>query len=334
MSQNPMPSEPAQDPGLTTCLNCHTPMPSALRFCRNCGFRLGEGVAEYTETVRFDENHKTAFANNPAAGQPLTTTYGLSAGMTPPAPGVIKKRKKMSGMTWMFLGLLVFFIAAAAFTAIITPRRNSPMAPITAAIAPRSHFGVDGLDDAEGVPGATFHNVEPPDGPADKAGLVGGDIITSFDGHNITDEDDLSELLQSTPIGKTVDVTYIRDGETKTAKLTTVGRDEVTRLERAFRNRAAPRGLFGYEDGRAERVQVPGMSIYGVKLNEINSSAPADLAGIKEGDIVIEFDKIPIRTKEEFLSRVRRAIPYSTIIVKVVRGTETIEIPVKMGRQS
>ena len=333
MSQNPMPSEPAPDPGLTTCLNCHTPMPSQLRFCRNCGFRLGEGVAEYTDTVRFDEQHQSAYAHNPAAGQPLTTTYGLSAGMAPPVSGAIKKRRKLSGMTWMFLGLLVFFIAAAAFTAIITPRRNNTSIPIAAQMNPRSHFGVDGLDDAEGVPGATFHNVEPPGSPADKAGLVGGDIITSFDGHNITDEDDMSELLQNTPIGKTVDVTYIRDGETKTTKITTVGRDEITRLDRAFRNRSEPRGLFGYEDGRAERVQVPGMSIYGVKLNEINPSNPADMAGIKEGDIVIEFDKIPIRTKEEFLSRVRRAIPYSTVTVVVVRGTERIEIPVKMGRQ-
>jgi S1-C subfamily serine protease len=49
--------------------------------------------------------------------------------------------------------------------------------------------------------------------------------------------------------------------------------------------------------------------------------------------VVIEFDKVPIRTKEELTSRIRRAIPYSTIPVVVMRGNERLELPVKMGRQ-
>ena len=70
-----------------------------------------------------------------------------------------------------------------------------------------------------------------------------------------------------------------------------------------------------------------------LRLDEILQSRPADLAGIKEGDIVTEFDGIPIRTPEEFRWRVRRALPYSTVKVVVVRGTETLEILVKMGKQ-
>jgi S1-C subfamily serine protease len=56
------------------------------------------------------------------------------------------------------------------------------------------------------------------------------------------------------------------------------------------------------------------------------------MAGVKQGDIVIEFDKIPIRTTDEFEMRVRRAIPYSTINLVVMRGNEKVTIPVKMGR--
>jgi S1-C subfamily serine protease len=66
---------------------------------------------------------------------------------------------------------------------------------------------------------------------------------------------------------------------------------------------------------------------------KIIKSRPADLAGIKEGDIIIQFDGTPIRTPEELSSRVIRAIPYSTIKVVVMRGTENLEIPVKMGKQ-
>jgi membrane-associated protease RseP (regulator of RpoE activity) len=323
MSENPelqVPIAPA--PTLTTCLNCHSAMPSELRFCRNCGFRLGEGVAEYTETVRFD---------------------GAQAGMVPgavSAPSVCKKRRRMSGMAWIFVALLVFFVGAAAFTAVIAPRNQSVR---TVRFTPppqvKSFVGVNGFDNLnDDVPGVTFDRVDAPDTPADKAGLVGGDIIISFDGHEIHDEDQISDLMVSTPIGKTVDVEFLRDGEKKKTKLTTISEDEFNRLKGFFEKRPEGRGQFGYEDGDAETVEIPGTKLHGVKLNDILQSRPADLAGIKDGDIVVEFDKIPIRTKEEFLMRVRRALPYSTVNVVVMRGEEgkpldKIEIPVKMGKQ-
>ncbi|HEX4900232.1 MAG TPA: hypothetical protein VFV61_06840, partial [Pyrinomonadaceae bacterium] len=101
-------------------------MPRQLRFCRNCGFRLGEGLAEYTETVRFNgQQAATMLDRTTASAQPFVTSYGLTGGgIAPAAPSALKKRKKMSGMTWIFLGLLVFFITAAAFTAIVTPIRR------------------------------------------------------------------------------------------------------------------------------------------------------------------------------------------------------------------
>lgn len=333
MSHDPgIPLNSGPKPNLTNCGNCHAPMPAELRFCRNCGYRLGEGTAEYTETVRFqDGNRATILGNHPTVSQPsLQTSYSLGQGF--PATGLpVKKRRKLSGMTWMFLCLLIFFVAAVAFTSLVTPVRRGINIPVAGISPPRSYVGVDGFDTTEG--GVTFGNVEPPGSPADKAGLVGGDIITSFDGKRTVDEDQMSELLRSTPVGKTVDVVFIRDGETKTTKLTTVGKEEFDRLIAEFRKRPEGKGRFGYEDSETERVAIPGTRIFGVRLDQISPSLPADMAGIKEGDIVTEFDGIPIRTSEELLSRIRRALPYSTVKVVVMRGTESLEIPVKMGKQ-
>ena len=47
-------------------------------------------------------------------------------------------------------------------------------------------------------------------------------MILKFDGQPVNNEDDINELMVSTPLGKTVDVEYIRDGETKLTKLTTM----------------------------------------------------------------------------------------------------------------
>jgi S1-C subfamily serine protease len=285
-------------------------MPAELRFCRNCGFRLIGSTGDYT-------------------GSPTGTAIAESA--TP------KKKRRLSGMSWIFVGLLVFFVGAAAFTALIAPLRKSNNIVSRASVI-KSSIGADQFNNTD--QGVIVEAVSTPGGPADQAGLVGGDVIVKFDGQPIHEEDQIDELMTKTPIGKTVEVEYLRDGQKKTTKLTTISQEDNKRLSREFEKRPEGRAHFGYEDGDAERVQVPGASIYGVRLGTILRSRPADLAGVKEGDIITAFDGVPIRTTDEFLMRVRRALPYSTVTLSVVRKganetdpVEKLEIPVKMGKQ-
>ena len=295
---------------LITCSNCHSKMPSDLRFCRNCGFRLADAMGAYT-------------------GGNLTATESGSKGLVAP-----KKRRRMSGMAWIFIALLVFFVGAAAFTAIVSPRRTRVGSGVRTPVV-KSFIGIDEFKNTD--QGVIINSVTIPEGPADKAGLVGGDVVLTFDGMPVQNEDQLDDLMVKTPVGKTVDIEYLRDGEKKTTKLTTISQDEYRRMGRAFDRRPEGRPQFGYEDGDAERVAVPGTNIYGVKLGSILRSRPADIAGIKEDDIVIEFDGVPIRTAGEFLMRVRRALPYSTVNLVIMRGEgdkwEKLEIPVKLGKQ-
>jgi len=296
----------------TVCSNCHSTMLAELRFCRNCGFRLTGNMEGYT------------------AGQYPSTAVADSA-------VAVKKKRRMSGMSWIFVGLLVFFVCAAGFTALVSPLRPSASIVQRSPVV-KSYIGVDGFNTTD--QGVIFESITTPGGPADQAGLVGGDVILKFDGQPIQNEDQIEDLMGKTPIGKTVDIEYVRDGQKKTTKLTTISMDENRRLTREFERRPEGRAQFGYEDGDAERVQVPGTTTYGVKLGTILRSRPADLAGVKEGDIVTAFDGVPIRTSDEFLMRVRRSLPYSTVKLTIMRKAdgegdkyEKIEIPVKMGKQ-
>lgn len=57
-------------------------------------------------------------------------------------------------------------------------------------------------------------------GPAEKAGLKVGDIITKLDGQAIESMDDMIQLMESKNIGDTITLTYVRDGQEATATVT------------------------------------------------------------------------------------------------------------------
>lgn len=140
----------------------------------------------------------------------------------------------------------------------------------------------------------------------------------------------MTNLLTQTPAGKTVEIVYIRDGETRTAKLTTLSEKENSSLEEAYND--LPKGFLGVDDD-FKRVQVPGTNLYGVQINDVYKNRPGYIAGLRDGDIVIEFGGVPIRTVEEFNRRIDRALPDSLVKVIVMRGGERLEIPVKMGEE-
>ena len=329
-----MSMNPEMEAGVSNCGNCRSPMPAGLRFCRNCGFRLGEGSAEYTETVRFQNVPPGTLPRNNA---PNSGPYGFAGGplSVPQHGGIGKRRRRISGTSWMFIGLLIFFMFAAGLTAVVKQIPRMPRGGrggVVTVAAPKSYAGVDDFEMAEGGIGVTFGSAETPDGPAEKAGLVGGDIITTVDGQAVHSDDDITEIMRRTPIGKTVDIVYIRDGETKNTKLTTISREELNRLNEVFENRPEGLGQFGYNDNDPVRVDIPGRKIFGVQLGRILPNRPADIAGIKEGDIVIKFGDVPIRTPREFRARVKRAIPYSTVDLTIIRNGEQMKIPVKLGK--
>lgn len=305
------------------CAQCGSPMPPEMRFCRACGNRLGEGPAEYTETVRLPNSAGAAGAAPfyPNVNAPLARQTGRDYPR--------RRRLGFSGMTWMWIVLGLFFASGGGLSMLIKDGGRIAR-PGSTASANRSYVGVDNLTNAEG--GVTFANVEPPGSPADLAGLVGGDIITSFDGRAVTDESEMMDLLRQTSVGKTVEIVYLRDGVTKKTQLTTISEDEFNRLKDVFNKRPEGRGKFGFDSDKTTVIRIPETKTYGVRIDYVESNGPADLFGIKAGDIITDFDNAPIRTSDELLSRVRRARPHNSVEVAVLRAGQVLKIPVTMGR--
>ena len=330
---------------INNCPNCSALMPREMRFCRSCGARLGEGVEEYTETVRFQDAPSTSRARKSRTGSavpPLTSPTGIkdwgavarnareqafrsvTGGLSQWKVGRACKRAPR-WMVWVIIPFLFVALTTGLFSNSNSRFRGRGAGSASSAM--QNSFLGSHYKTAQG--GAFIEDITPPGSAADKAGLVGGDVITSFDGKPVKSESDLTNLLIQTPVGKTVEVQFIRDGETKTAKVTTISEEENDRLEEAFNDRPEGKGFLGVNND-FKRVQVPGTNIYGVQVQVIKNR-PAYIAGLHDGDIVIELDHVPIRTPEEFNQRIDRALPGSTVQIVVMRGGERKEIPVKMG---
>ncbi len=62
----------------------------------------------------------------------------------------------------------------------------------------------------------------------------------------------------------------------------------------------------------------------GVRFADIREGTPAAQAGLKAGDILIEFDGKPIANLYDFTYALRSKMPGDRVTVKVLRGTETV----------
>lgn len=286
------------------CPNCQAVLPQGMLFCRMCGTRLIEGSITEATTMNLRAN--------------------AASGALPAAHWQAKRRRGPHWIVWVVLGIVV---ASFAGGALFRPAGKSMFRPSVTSNATQSRMGVDDITSIENNGGAMIESVTPPDSPADKAGIIGGDIITSFDTRPVKDEDDLRSAIRATPVGKTVEVIYIRDGETKKTSLTTVNEDEIDRLNDKFREQE--KGQLGVDD--LERVPVPDTNIYGVRIGQISKNRAAYFADLKEGDIIIEFNGTPIRTSDELTRRIYRTAPLSPVKVLVVRDGQKIEFGLKMG---
>jgi putative serine protease PepD len=72
----------------------------------------------------------------------------------------------------------------------------------------------------DGAKIADTANAIVPGGPASKAGLRAGDLITKFNGRTITTPEELIVSIRSQNVGDTVEIEYIRSGKTLKATLT------------------------------------------------------------------------------------------------------------------
>ncbi len=189
----------------------------------------------------------------------------------------------------------------------------------------------------EGKRGALISDVLGEDSPAAKAGLKAGDIIVELNGKPVDSNTHLVHLVADVHPGETVDVKYYRDGKLASTKVTVAKRT----VEEAFA--APPRDL----EGERGRLGISGQNLTpqlaselsatskaGVVLVEVDPDGPAEEAGLRRGDILIEANRQPIRTVDDLqrtLSEVPQGGDVLLRIERVIGGRSTFTwVPVTL----
>jgi serine protease Do len=91
----------------------------------------------------------------------------------------------------------------------------------TSAAAPvsRGYLGVSLRDPQTAGGGAVIAELTN-GSPASTAGLRGGDLIVEFDGKPVGSPNQLAEIVAGTPVGRTVKLKFVRNGQAQTASIT------------------------------------------------------------------------------------------------------------------
>jgi serine protease Do len=169
--------------------------------------------------------------------------------------------------------------------------------------------------------------------PADKGGLLAGDVIIKFDGKEIEASNDLPRVVGNTKPGKVVPVEIIRKGVSKVLNVG-VGEmpNEVSEVDTP--SKAVPKaeankiGLTLKELAPQQKKKLNGKN----GLLVIESTGAASQAGIRRGDVVLGLNNSESQSVDLFNKQINAVPEGKTVAVLVLRGENTLYVPIKITK--
>ncbi len=165
-----------------------------------------------------------------------------------------------------------------------------------------------------------------PGSPAEKGKMQNGDIIKSFDGKSVENVRELLKLVGRAPIGKKVKVVVLRDKKETALDIEIAQRPEELK-EYAEAELGNWRGLEAQELTPATSQKYKVTEKGGVVVTNIEPGSPADEAGLKRGDVILEINKKPIKNMKDYDDAVKSAKGDALIFTS--RGYAVIKEEVK-----
>ncbi len=157
--------------------------------------------------------------------------------------------------------------------------------------------------------------------PAERAGIRRGDVILRFGGTPVREVRDLPKLVAETPVGSEAEVGIQRDGKPLAVRIR-IGALQEERLAR-LRPQDPPFGL-AVQDITPELARDLGVPEgRGVAVARVTPGSPADEAGLRRGDVLLEANRNPVKSRDEFDTLMRQRSGEGSLLFLVRRGGTT-----------
>jgi serine protease Do len=166
--------------------------------------------------------------------------------------------------------------------------------------------------------------------PAEKAGIKRGDIILTFDGHEVDAINDLPRLVAATPAGKEVRLSVFRNG--KTHEFTaTIGKLQEDEKETERAGASSDRLGLNVADVTPEVAQRFGLQAgKGALITGIDPAGPAAASNLHPGDLILEVNGRETRSAAAFRAEVEKTKPGEVLRLLIQRGDALLYTTVKV----
>jgi Do/DeqQ family serine protease len=161
------------------------------------------------------------------------------------------------------------------------------------------------------------------DSPASKAHLEPGDILTTVNGKALKEAQDvIREVFQTDP-GKVVTFEVIRGGKKYQTKVTLESRKDAAPSKLPMERSTPAQQGFGVALNEVADPQNPKSTV--TEITNVAGDSPADRAGVKPGDIVLEVDGTKLPSK----AQVTEASKDGKLLLRLKRGSASFYIALK-----
>ncbi|HEV3332103.1 MAG TPA: Do family serine endopeptidase [Bryobacteraceae bacterium] len=181
---------------------------------------------------------------------------------------------------------------------------------------------------ANGVAEGVFVQQVAPGGPAEKAGLKDGDIITGINGKKVRDGNDLVNTVTATPIGSPVNIAALRDGKQENFKVvvgdltqvfpTDFGGAKAEEANKAEKTEAK----FGMAIQNLTDAQRQNMGIKekgGVQISSVETDSFAEEIGLAPKDILLSINRQPVNNVDD-VRRIQNTLkPGDAVALRILR---------------